>query len=482
MRILTLDVGTSSVRATVYNGQLRTLTAPTQVRYTWLTSADGRIELPAARLERIIVSAIDGALAGVRGAIDAVSISAFWHSLMAVDASGRPLTPVLPWSDTRASAEAATLKERLDEDAVHARTGCRLHPAYWPARLRWFNTRDPHTFRRVHRWMSFPAYLQHKWLGRNAESISQASGTGMYVASSASWDAEICRVCEVTLDQMGPIVDADTADGELRPREAHRWPALARARWIPALGDGALNNVGAGCVDGKRAALMIGTSGALRLAWPSESPPDIPPELWRYWIDRRRVVVGGALSNGGNLVAWMRDTFGVAFDRRLEARLARIPPDAHGLTVLPFLAGERSPDYRPDASAVFAGLRLATTRDDIVRASLEAVAYRFLAIFNALESVRRTTAIVATGHALRSSRLWVQILADVLGRPISVPAERELTSRGAAIVALEILGAGDALTPPRIAHTFVPDHRAHAVYLRAAERQQKLIAAMGRRD
>ena len=479
MRILALDIGTSSVRATVYSERLRPLRPPTQVRYGWHASADGSVELPAPRLERTVQTAIDGALSGHRAGVDAVAISAFWHSLMGVDASGRPVTPLLPWSDTRASAEATALRERLDEAAVHARTGCRLHPTYWPARLRWFKAHDPRTFGKVHRWMSFPAYLQRRWLGRQSESLSQASGTGIFVSDGSSpWDPEICRACEVDPGQLGDIVDSDASDGELRAGKAQRWPPLKRARWIPALGDGALNNVGAGCVDGSHAALMIGTSGALRLAWTVDAPPQVPWTLWRYWLDRRRVVIGGALSNGGNLVAWMRDTFGIAIDRRLEALVARIPPDSHGLTVLPFLAGERSPDYRPDAKAVFAGVRLATTRYDLLRAALEGVAYRFLAIFNALGTVRRPATIVATGHALRSSSVWVQILADVLGRPIAVPAESELTSRGAAIVALEILGAANAAAPPRIARTFTPDRRAHDIYRAAAERQQDLIGRL----
>jgi gluconokinase len=488
LRILALDIGTSSVRATVYTDQLRVLRPAVQVGYRWHASPDGRVELPAARLERTVTAAIDAAIADRRNAIDAVSISAFWHSLMGVDVSGRPVTPVLPWSDTRASVEATALREQLDDAAVHARTGCRLHPTYWPARLRWFKAHDGQTFRRVHRWMSFPAYLQRQWLGRQSESVSQASGTGIFVHTFAPrdaagnacepWDREICSACDVVPEQLGTVIDADAVDGALRARYAQRWPALAGARWIPALGDGALNNVGAGCVDGARAALMVGTSGALRLAWTADSPPDVPSSLWRYWIDRRRVVVGGALSNGGNLLAWMRETFGVVVDGRLDARLARIPPDAHGLTVLPFLAGERSPDYRPDARAVFAGLRLATTRDDLVRAALEAVAYRFRAIFEALGTVHRTAGIIATGHALRSSKVWVQILADVLGRPISLPSEGELTSRGAAIVALEILGRADTVAPPRIARTFTPDRRAHAVYRKAAERQQELIGKL----
>ena len=478
LRVLILDIGTSSVRATVYNEHLRPVRPAAQVRYRWRAAADGAVDLPAERLERVVQKAIDGALAPHRGALDAVGISAFWHSLVGVDADGRAATAVLPWTDTRASGEATALRERLDDTAIHARTGCRLHPTYWPARLRWFKSHDPKTFGRVRRWMSFPAYLQSRWLGCADDSVSQASGTGMF--ADGTWDPELCGACDVEPRQLGGIIDVGAHPGELRTREAHRWPALKAARWIPALGDGALNNVGAGCVDGTRAALMIGTSGALRVAWRTSHPPVVPPSLWRYWIDRQRVVVGGALSNGGNLIAWLRDTLEIAIDRKLDAKVARIPPDAHGLTVVPFLAGERSPDYRPDAHAVLAGLRLATTRYDIVRAALEAVAYRFLAIFRELDSMTGVTQIVATGTALQSSGVWVQILADALGRPISLPAEGELTSRGAAIIALEQLGVKDAARPLRIARTFTPDPRVHAIYEAAADRQERLIAALDR--
>lgn len=474
LRILTLDIGTSSVRATVYGERLRPVRPAAHVPYRWRAAADGTVELPAARLEGVVQSAIDGALTGHRGPIDVVATAAFWHSLIGVDSRGRAATAVLPWTDTRASAEATALRERLDEAAIHARTGCRLHPTYWPARLAWFKRHEARTFARVQRWMSFPAYLQHRWLGRDDESISQASGTGLFVRD-VPWDPELCRACGVEPRRLGPVVDLCAIAGELRAREAHRWPALKRARWINALGDGAVNNIGAGCANGARAALMIGTSGALRVAWPASTPPAVPPSLWRYWIDQRRVVVGGALSNGGNLIAWLRDTLDVAIDRKLDAKIARMPPDAHGLTVLPFLAGERSPDYRPEAHAVLAGLRLATTRYDIVRAALESVAYRFLSVFSDLRTVSDIRQIVATGTALQSSAVWVQILADVLGQPIAVPSEGELTSRGAAIIAFEQLGMKDAVPPLRIARTFHPDRRVHAIYRAAARRQRMLI-------
>jgi gluconokinase len=481
-RVLAVDIGTSSIRATLYGQSLHPVRQGTKVHYRWRIGSDGSVEAAPATIERAVAQAIDGALAGVRANVDAVAIGAFWHSLLGVDAQERAVTAVIPWSDTRGAPQVAALRQRLDERAIHARTGCRLHPTYWPARLRWFADRDAKAFRRVRRWLSFPAYLERRWLGRDAESRSQASGTGMFLHDRSSWDEELCSACDVTPEQLGPIVDLDDASAKPSAAIARRWPQLREARWVPAAADGALDNVGAACTTGGRAALMIGTSGALRKIWTTDTAPAIPFGLWRYWLDRHRVVVGGASSNGGNLVAWMRETLGLDQDHRgiarLEARIARMPPDAHKLTILPFVAGERSPDYLPDARAVIAGLRLATTREDIFRAGLEAVGYRFLEMLEELVDVSPVTRLVATGTALTSSRLWPQILADVLGRQLALPRATELTSRGAAIIGFEQLGVSTPRPEPSIARVFHPDMRSHAVYREAAGRQRKLLQAV----
>jgi gluconokinase len=477
-RVLAVDIGTSSIRATVYGGDLRPVKAGVQVHYRWRVSADGGVEAPATVLERAVAHAIDRALARTRGRIDAVSTASFWHSLMGVDGAGRPVTPLLPWSDTRSAREAAALRERVDERIVHQRTGCRFHPSYWPSRLWWFAAHDVKTFRRVRRWLSFPAYLHGRWLGRTVESRSQASGTGLFVHERSTWDEDLASICGVTPEQFAPIVDLDYDEAEPAAHIARRWPALRRTRWIPPAGDGALNNLGAGCADAEHAALMIGTSGAVRVMWDTDTVPEIPPGLWRYWLDRRRVVVGGALSNGGNLVMWMHKTLGLELGRPLEAAIARLPPDGHGLTMLPFLAGERSPDYLPDARGSITGLRLATTREEILRAGLEAVALRFGAVVDALSHRVNVKRIVATGTALTASHVWPQILADVLGRPLALPRDAELTSRGAAIIGFEGIGVRPKNPKPAIARIFRPDRRSHEIYQAAAARQQRLLAAV----
>jgi gluconokinase len=309
----------------------------------------------------------------------------------------------------------------------------------------------------------------------------------MFLHSRTAWDDELCRTCGVSPEQLGRIVDLDDEGAEPSASIARRWPQLRHARWMPAAGDGAVNDLGAGCSTAGKTALMIGTSGALRQTWKTDSAPDVPFGLWRYWLDRRRVVVGGALSNGGNLVAWMRHLLRpdvaassdeAATVRHVEERIARLPPDSHNLTMLPFLAGERSPDYLPHARAAIVGMTLATTVNDIARAGLEAVAYRFLRVRDELTKVTPVTRLVATGTALSASRVWPQIIADTLGCPIALPREAELTSRGAAILALERLGLAPSSIDPSVARVFHPDARRHETYRAAAERQQQLMKVL----
>src|SRR5262245_46740819 len=101
MLVLTLDIGTSLLRASIYDSKLEAWWT-IQIKYRWQIFPDGRVEIPAARLERLTAQAIDAVLDGERAPIAAVGVSAFWHSLVGADAAGRALTPVLPWSDLRA--------------------------------------------------------------------------------------------------------------------------------------------------------------------------------------------------------------------------------------------------------------------------------------------------------------------------------------------------------------------------------------------
>jgi gluconokinase len=211
------------------------------------------------------------------------------------------------------------------------------------------------------------------------------------------------------------------------------------------------------------------------VAWRAERAT-IPWGGWCYRVDGRRFVMGGALTNGGNLFAWMRATLKLPGIGAAERELAAMAPDAHGLTVLPFLAGERSPGYAAEAQAAILGLDLATRPIDILRAGLEAVALRFALLHDILKvEAPEVRQIVATGGGLLRSPAWVQMMADALGRPVVASGEPEASSRGAALLALEALGASPAIeaVPAATGRVYEPNPVHHARYREAQQRHRR---------
>ncbi|HUP31585.1 MAG TPA: FGGY family carbohydrate kinase, partial [Gaiellaceae bacterium] len=173
-RVLALDVGTSSARARVYGPDGAPLGGVAGlVVYTRTRGHSGRLaEYDPDELVEAAGAAAEEARQEAGGSFDAVAVSCFWHSLVALDARGRPLTPVLGWRDTRSAQEADDLARRLDGDAVHARTGCPLHTSYWPAKLAWLRRHEPDAFHGAARFVSFPDYLQLRLVGDARTSLS----------------------------------------------------------------------------------------------------------------------------------------------------------------------------------------------------------------------------------------------------------------------------------------------------------------------
>jgi len=329
---------------------------------------------------------------------------------------------------------------------VHARTGCQIHTSYWPAKLAWLAQEQPDVFGSATRFVSFCDYLYEQLLGREvATGISIASATGLVDLQTRAWDAELLETLGLT-DERLPEISDGPVDG-----------------WYPALLDGACSNVGAGCLTRDRAALMVGTSGAMRAVYETERPQ--PSEgLFLHWVDETRVVEGGSLSDGGNLHAWLEETL-----RDASGSLADRDPSSHGLTFLTLLGGERSPGWHQHAKGAVHGLTFATTPLDLRQAGLEGVAFRFAEIADRLRGVEE---IVATGGGLVGDPDWVQIMADALGRSVTMSAVREASLRGAAVIALGRIGVEAELAP--LGPVVGPRPGKAEAFREARERQRRL--------
>ncbi len=484
--VLTLDIGTSSTRAMLFDERARAVPGiEAQVKYEMRTTPDGGVEAEADELLGYAEHAIDEVLqrAGELAAhIAAVASDSLVSNILGVDENARAVTPVYTYADSRGARQVEDLRVRLDEETAHQRVGTLFHTSYWPARLLWLARERADAFRHVRYWMSLGEYFLFRWTGARACSYSVASWTGLLNRQGLEWDAEMVVALPISRDHLSPLIDHDEPVGILRAEYASRWPTLRSVTWLPTIGDGAAANVGSGCIDASRIALTIGTSSAMRVVIPTSSPSStservIPRGLWSYRVTRNHELVGGALSEGGNLHGWMLNTLRLDNVLDLESALAALEPDAHGLTLLPFLAGERAPNWNANARAVITGLSLNTQPIEILRAGLEAVAYRLSLIFELLRGVAPDTReVIASGGALMKSPTWIQIIADTLGVPVIASAESEATSRGTALLALKALGVIDSLEniPASLGVVYKPNAARHEIYIRAIERQKKL--------
>jgi gluconokinase len=487
--ILALDLGTSSFRALLFDRLGRAIDgSEEQRRYDLATTPDGGAEADARMLFGLLLATVDRALnrAGERSSdIAAVGLSCFWHSLVGLDEAGEPVAPVLFWADRRSASQVADLRNELDQREVHQRTGCVIHSSYWPAKLRWLKETRPAAFSLAVRWCSFADYAVRQIHGQDLTTIPMASGTGMLDVHTAQWDEPMIAAVGVDPATMPPIVPVNTPLTSMRPAFAGRWPDLAKVPWYPGIGDGACANVGSGAVTNDRIALTVGTSAAIRVIadCPLGEPIDVPNDVWAYRLDDQHVVFGGALSNGGNVVSWLRGVAGEDPTEETMSEAGQIEPDSHGLTVLPFLAGERSPIWNDRATGVIAGLTLSTGRVELLRACMEAVALRLAMIYRAIAPlVSADHQVVLNGGAVLHSPVWMQILADALGHPVTpLPSEEESSARGVALIAMQSAGIISNLTAvpdPVDGCLSVEPVQAHAALYAAARARQSALEAL----
>jgi gluconokinase len=386
--------------------------------------------MDAEKTFAVVCDVIDDVLARASSRkieITHVAMCSFWHSLVGIDARGKPTTPVLGWADTRSGKYSTELKKRFDEHDVHNRTGAHFHSSFWPAKLLWLRREQPDVFARTMKWIGFGDYVSSRLTGRCVTSISMASATGVFDQRRCVWDGELLKYLKVKNEHL-PKIAYSYECLELTPRYKKRWPQLKNSRLLPAIGDGAADHVGSCGTANRKASVMIGTSAAMRIVYEGSPPNRIPFGLWCYRIDHKNVIVGGALSDGGNLREWCMRTFKLSANAEelIRARdpMRKLP------TLLPFFHGERSPGYREGARGEIGYLLPSHDGIDVLHAAMLSVGEQLARIYERLREVASIDEISASGGALYGSPLWCEILCEALAHPISLSHIKNASSVG----------------------------------------------------
>jgi gluconokinase len=481
--VLGVDIGTTGARGVAFSLDGTQLHA-TSAEYPLHSPHPGWAEQePEAVLEAATgCLRMAAAWAKAQGlSVRAVGLSAILHSLIPVDAQGEALGPSMIWADTRSAPQAAEIRREVDPLALYSRVGGPVHPMYSSAKLRWLRAHRPEVFQRAASFVGIKEYVVRKWTGLHVCDRSVASGTGLFNGRLDRWDDEALAVSGITADRLPPVVE--TAEPVSVPPERLRALGLPDdCAVVLGGGDGVLQTIGSGTVEPGQMVAMVATSGAIRSVVDAFQT-DAEGRTWCYYLASGKWVVGAAINNAGIVYAWLRDQLAHGAPGSVEITdlnrwAEEIKPGSDGLVFLPYLAGERSPNWNANARGLLFGLSLAHDYRHLSRATLEAVAYRMRTIFDPMEDVAGAAHEIRAAGGFIKSPLWLQIVADVLGKPLKLVDTPEASALGAAQLAM--LGTGivkrfeDLAPMVSTIGTVTPDPQRQALYNRLYAIYRKL--------
>ncbi|MGB3956104.1 MAG: FGGY family carbohydrate kinase [Brooklawnia sp.] len=465
--LLALDIGSTASRGSLYDVTGRPIRPRAKTPHAFTTATDGTSTIDPDQVVDEVIGLISELVDLADGLpIAGVALDTFASSLVGVDASGRAITPCFNYNDNRCADEVAGLRAEADEDEIQARTGCRFHASYLPARLRWLARNYPDHWAAATSWLSLGEYIHLRLLGQTAAGTSTAAWSGLLNRRTGQWDDRALELSRLDAGRLSEVADPDHA---LRPQPgaiAHRkWPDLRQAHWFPAIGDGYAATRGIGTGLGGLV-ISLSTSGAMRLLIDDpvgDQGLPLPTGLWSYRVDAGHSLVGGAVNDVGRATAWMYRELNLPDAETLAAQLHE-PPSRVSPLVLPFFTGERSTGWVGTARATVQGLDYSTSALELYRGVLEGIVWSFQRITNQLlELAPRLTSARVGGRVASEAPGLLTVLADGLTLELTPVTIKRSTLQGNAFIALDVLApdvpratveTGEALQPDPVAAPF----------------------------
>lgn len=373
------------------------------------------------------------------GAIAAVTFSGQMMGCVALGADGNPLRSCIIWADQRAQAEAQAMADRCGGDEIYRRAGHRVSPAYSAPKMLWVRAHEPEIYAATRCFLQPKDYLVYRLTGELVTDYSDASGTLLFDLATHRWHSPFLQALDIDPDVLPTPVPSTTVVGGVTAQAADATGLRAGTPVVIGGGDGACAGVGAGVVEPGQAYCYIGTSAWISIS--SDNPIIDPAQRTVTFchLHPERYNPMGTMQAAGGARDWawglLRQS-GIDLDGLddLDSAAAQVPPGAGGVLFLPYLLGERSPHWDPQARAAWLGMAMPTGKGELARAVLEGVALNLRLILFALrEQMTGIERVRLIGGGSRSE-LWRQILADCFGLPVETPAlKSEATSWGAAV-------------------------------------------------
>jgi xylulokinase len=480
--LLAVDAGTSRIKVALFNRTGERVALASEATQTISPQADWVEQDPnvwwesSARMIRVILkrNRIE------RGAIQALAVTGQMHGPVLLDSKARPLGNCIIWQDRRAKRETDEINSKVSERTLYRLSGYRLNPHMTGPKLLWIRKKRRELYMKARRIVLPKDYLRSRFTGDLCTDWTDANGTGLFNMRKKTWAYDIFDELGLDAAKMPEIKPSFEVVGETN-ESASRKTGLDKGIPVVAGAGDDVVAIGTGAVSASDLVVNIGTSSS---TYTRLSKPMLDP-LMRLecfvGCEEGKWLLSGTTTSAGASVDWITRNLGTGHserNRNTYSVLDRLPPRKlrpSGLLFLPYLAGERSPIWNANAKGELVGITLRHGRLDLIQGVLEGVCFTLRSILDITEQLTgRKMDIVRVAGAATSSVAWMQILANILGRKVSIPRESETTALGAAMLAAVGIGLAPnvAKAAQRFQHvirTVVPQTRVSRAYEAAYE-------------
>ena len=475
--IIAHDLGTTGNKASLHRDDGRLVTAAA-VNYGARFADGGVAEQSPEDWWNAVVEATRSLIS--RSGVDpsevtGLIVSGQMMGAVLLDAKYEPVRPAIIWADHRSTAQTAKLERIIGQPRAYSLLGHRLDPTYSIEKVMWVRDNEPEVFAKVRHFCLAKDFVVYRLTGRLATDSSDASATNAYDQALGAWSPEMIEAAGLDAAIFPEVLESTAIVGTLTAEAASATGLSRHTRVVMGGGDGPIAAVGAGVVAPEDGAYVcLGTSSWISFA---SDTPVYDPLMRTMTFDH--VVPGSyvptaTMQAGGASLQWISELLspqpsGVNLSA-LVAEASTAEASTGGLYFLPYLLGERSPYWNPDAAGAFIGISRHHGRAQMTRAVLEGVAFN---LFTCLQAFRESGKVVDRIDAIgggATSDVWLQIMADVWGVPIRRRSiVEEANSLGAAVTAavgldlVENFGAARSLS--EVTAEFTSDESRHREYL-----------------
>ncbi|MDO4633643.1 MAG: xylulokinase [Eubacteriales bacterium] len=443
--LLGIDIGTSACKAAVFERD-GSVAADASAGYPVYYPREGWAEQDPREWWAAVCTAVKTVLE--KGKIDPAEIAGIgidgqsW-SAIPLDADGEVLCNTPIWMDTRAQEICDRINAEMEEE-IFALAGNKLQPSYTTAKILWYREHCPEIYPKIDKILQSNSYIAYRLTGVMSQDLSQGYGLHCFDMHTGTYDEKMCEKLGIPRSFLPRIHACDDVIGSVTEKAAKE-SGLAEGTPVAAGGlDAACGTLGAGVLHSGQTQEQGGQAGGMSICIDSYRAD--PRLILGFHVVPGHWLLQGGTTGGGGVMRWMereladyersvKDAVGRSSFDQMNDLAAKIPPGSEGVVFLPYMAGERSPIWDPQAKGVFYGLDFAKTKGHMIRAGMEGVAYALEHNLRTAEEAGARAEVLCAMGGSANSLLWTQIKSDVTGRVITVPASDTATTLGAAMLA-----------------------------------------------